>query len=111
MKKGFPISRNVRAQWILEHLDTVVSVQSLDMENDEKPELEIVSVLPRTQPPAWSVDTSHLYQYRVTKSTSVIFLAHKYRIVLCLDLSPSLGTVVSHLYLTQIFGDAISYIS
>lgn len=98
MKKGFPISRNVRAQWILEHLETVVSIQHAEVESKEAPELEIASVLPKSHPAAWSIESSDRYRYRVTKSTGIIFLAHRYRIVLCLDLSPSLGTVVSPHY-------------
>ncbi|XP_063994970.1 KICSTOR complex protein SZT2-like [Diachasmimorpha longicaudata] len=93
MKKGFPISRNVRAQWILEHLDTVITIQTQRHDPDEAPELEVVSIIPKDHSSPWSDDTSHEYQYRITSSSSVIFLAHKYRMVFCLDLSPSLGTI------------------
>uniref|UniRef100_A0A0C9R6N5 Szt2 protein n=1 Tax=Fopius arisanus TaxID=64838 RepID=A0A0C9R6N5_9HYME len=91
MKKGFPISRNVRAQWILEHLDTVISIQKENTE--DSPELEIVSIIPKDHSSPWTDDTSQNYQYRITSSSCVIFLAHKYRMVFCLDLSPSLGTI------------------
>lgn len=97
MKKGFPISRNVRAQWLLEHLDSVISIQCPSAKNKEAPELEIVSVLPRDKPTAWSIDTSHHFLYKVATTTSIIFLAHKYRMVFSLDLSPSLATVVSNM--------------
>ncbi|XP_014480858.1 PREDICTED: protein SZT2-like [Dinoponera quadriceps] len=93
MKKGFPISRNVRAQWLLEHLDSVISIQCPSMKNKEAPELEIVSVLPKDKPTAWSIDTSHQFLYKVVSATSIVFLAHKYRMVFSLDLSPSLATV------------------
>ncbi|XP_043250268.1 KICSTOR complex protein SZT2-like isoform X1 [Colletes gigas] len=93
MKKGFPISRNVRAQWMIEHLDTVINIQSPGFKNKETAELEIVSVLPKNKPESWSPETSHQFCYKVTSTTSIIFLAHKYRIVFNLDLSPSLATV------------------
>lgn len=95
MKKGFPISRNVRAQWLLEHLDSVISVQCPSIKNKDTPELEVISVLPKDKPPSWSIDTSHQFLYKVVSTTSIIFVAHKYRIVFSLDLSPSLATVVS----------------
>ncbi|XP_011685281.1 PREDICTED: protein SZT2-like isoform X1 [Wasmannia auropunctata] len=93
MKKGFPISRNVRAQWLLEHLDSVISIQCPSVKNKEEPELEVVSVLPRDKPVTWSTDTSHQFLYKVVSTTSIVFLAHKYRMVFSLDLSPSLATV------------------
>ncbi|XP_076285950.1 KICSTOR complex protein SZT2 isoform X2 [Lasioglossum baleicum] len=93
MKKGFPISRNVRAQWMLEHLDTLITIQCQSSKQKEAEELEIVSVLPKNKPDSWSAQTSHQFLYKVTSTTSIIFLAHKYRIVLNLDLSPSLATV------------------
>lgn len=96
MKKGFPISRNVRVQWLLEHLDSVIGIQCPSIKNKEIPELEIISVLPKDKPPSWSIDTSFQFLYKVVSTTSIIFLAHKYRIVFSLDLSPSLATVVSN---------------
>ncbi|EFN84896.1 KICSTOR complex protein SZT2 isoform X2 [Harpegnathos saltator] len=93
MKKGFPISRNVRAQWLLEHLDSVISTQYPSVKSKEAPELEIVSVLPKDKPITWSIDTSHQFLYKVISTTSIIFLGHKYRMVFSLDLSPSLATV------------------
>lgn len=98
MKKGFPISRNVRAQWLLEHLDSVISIQCPSIKTKEAPELEIVSVLPKDEPVVWSIDTSYQFLYKVVSTTSVIFLGYKYRIVFSLDLSPSLATVVSESY-------------
>ncbi|XP_076659931.1 KICSTOR complex protein SZT2 isoform X2 [Halictus rubicundus] len=93
MKKGFPISRNVRAQWMFEHLDTLITIQCQSSKQKEAEELEIVSVLPKNRPHSWAAETSHQFLYKVTSTTSIIFLAHKYRIVLNLDLSPSLATV------------------
>ncbi|XP_018404829.1 PREDICTED: protein SZT2-like [Cyphomyrmex costatus] len=93
MKKGFPISRNVRAQWLLEHLDSVISVQCPNTKSKEESELEIVSVLPKDKPVTWSIDTSYQFFYKIVSTTSIVFLAHKYRMVFSLDLSPSLATV------------------
>ncbi|XP_024942950.1 KICSTOR complex protein SZT2 isoform X2 [Cephus cinctus] len=93
MKKGFPISRNVRVQWMLEHLESIITIQHPDIQNEEVPELEIVSVLPRDMPASWRSDNSYLYQYKITTATSLVFLAHKYRMAFSLDLSPSLATV------------------
>ncbi|EGI63828.1 Uncharacterized protein C1orf84 [Acromyrmex echinatior] len=93
MKKGFPISRNVRAQWLLEHLDSVISIQCPNTKSKEEPELEIVSVLPKDKPVAWSADTNYQFLYKIVSTTSIVFLAHKYRMVFSLDLSPSLATV------------------
>lgn len=95
MKKGFPISRNVRAQWVLQHLDTVISIKDPDVQQSEVPELNVISVIPKENSRySWSPEISHLYFYKVTASTTVHFLAHKYRVVFSLDLSPSLATVV-----------------
>ena len=58
-------------------------------------ELDVVSVIPTSPPADWDSDTSHLYRYRVTPRTGVTFLARVYRLVFCLDLSPSVATVVS----------------
>ena len=102
MKKGFPISRNVRAQWMLEHLDSVINIQCPSFKNKEAPELEIVSVLPKYKPESWSAEISHQFHYKVTSTTSIIFLAHKYRMVFNLDLSPSLATVVSIMFISGI---------
>lgn len=102
MKKGFPISRNVRAQWKIEHLDSVVSIEEPVIDNEETPELEIVSVLPKDKPISWSCENNHKFLYRISSSTSIIFLAHKYKMVFSLDLSPSLATIVSNLIIKKI---------
>jgi len=96
MKKGFPISRNVRAQWLLEHLDSLIRIQCPNTKIKEPPELEIVSILPKDKPNTWSIDTSYQFLYKVISTTSIIFLAYKYRMVFSLDLSPSLATIVSN---------------
>ncbi|KAK0161678.1 hypothetical protein PV327_008097 [Microctonus hyperodae] len=93
MKKNFPISRNIRAQWILDHLDTVITIVDPRIDKYETSELEIISVIPKNCPASWNEKNSHQYQYKVSTSTSIVFLAHKYKMVFCLDLSPSLGTI------------------
>ena len=98
MKKGFPISRNVRAQWKIIHLDTIISIKKPDLENEETLELEIVSVIPKKMPTSWNADNNHEFLYRISSVTTVIFLAHRYRMVFSLDLSPSLATIVSQIY-------------
>lgn len=96
MKKGFPISRNVRAQWMLQHLDTCVRIQEPSSQtNEDTPDLEIISILPKNRVPSWSEENSWKFSYRILSSTSIVYLAHKYRMVFNLDLSPSLATVVS----------------
>ncbi|XP_014220610.1 KICSTOR complex protein SZT2-like isoform X1 [Trichogramma pretiosum] len=93
MKHGFPISRNIRAQWVLQHLDTLISVQNPEYESEDTPELEIVSVLPVESDHLWSPENNWQYLYRVTSTTKIKFLSYRYRMVLSLDLSPSLATI------------------
>ena len=93
MKKGFPISRNVRAQWLLQHLDTVISIDKPEIDANEIPELEVVSVIPKDSS-SWTLETRYYFRYKITPSTIVKFLAHKYKMVFSLDLSPSLASVV-----------------
>lgn len=95
MKKGFPISRNVRAQWVLQHLDTVIAMPNPDSDYEDTSELEILSVLPKESMYPWCPEDSHHYLYKVSSSTTIQFLAYKYRMVFSLDLSPSLATIVS----------------
>ncbi|XP_037091100.1 KICSTOR complex protein SZT2-like [Pollicipes pollicipes] len=93
MRKEYRISRNVRAQWYFSHLGQLIQVPKRHMVDEYKDELEVVSVIPASPPPDWDSDTSHLYRYRVTARTGVTFLARVYRLVFCLDLSPSVATV------------------
>lgn len=62
-------------------------------QNDFDGELEVISVLPVDPPPEWDSDTAHEYKYLITEKTHLHFLSQKYRLVLCLDLSPSLSVV------------------
>lgn len=63
------------------------------VQSESEEELEVVSVIPMVIPPEWDSDTSHLYKYRITQRTALHFLARKYRLVFCLDLSPSASIV------------------
>lgn len=62
-------------------------------QSDCEEELEVVSVIPLDVPREWDYDTSHLYKYRITQRTTLHFLSRKYRLVFCLDLSPSTSIV------------------
>jgi len=68
----------------------------LDSGSVPEPELKVLSVIPHEQPPEWKPESSHMYKYLVTAHSTVIFLTHNYCIVYCLDMSPSLSVVVSH---------------
>lgn len=57
----------------------------------------VVSVVPEEPTKDWSPENSHLFEYLVTLSTNVIFLGDVYRVVYCLDISPSVSTVVCDL--------------
>lgn len=114
MKKDYRISRNARAEWYFNHLNHTIQIPKADKVENFKGEIEIVSAIPQETPIEWDWDTSHLYQYVVdilnvyvffiftlnffcryviSLSTVVTFLSHTYRLVLCLDLSPSAATV------------------
>uniref|UniRef100_A0A0N7ZXW0 Protein SZT2 n=1 Tax=Daphnia magna TaxID=35525 RepID=A0A0N7ZXW0_9CRUS len=93
MKKDYRISRNARAEWYFNHLNHTVQIPKADKVENFKGEIEIVSAIPQETPIEWDWDTSHLYQYVISLSTVVTFLSHTYRLVLCLDLSPSAATV------------------
>ncbi|XP_023246457.1 KICSTOR complex protein SZT2 [Copidosoma floridanum] len=93
MQKDLPISRNSRAQWLLNHLETVIAIQDPNAALEDAPELEIVSVLPKKGFHSWSPETSYQYLYKVSSSTTIKFLAYKYKMVFSLDLGPSLATI------------------
>ncbi|XP_054280353.1 KICSTOR complex protein SZT2-like isoform X2 [Macrosteles quadrilineatus] len=93
MNKSYHISRNVRAQWFLQHLNTTISLQPSKNVGDSDCELAVVSILPQDCPEAWNVGTRHLYQYLVTTNTNVIFFSEIYSTVYCLDMSPSISAV------------------
>lgn len=62
----------------------------------------IISVIPLDRPKNWSSENAYLYEYVVSLNTNVIFLGEVYRQVYCLDISPSVSTVVSY-YLKELY--------
>ncbi|KAK7077438.1 hypothetical protein SK128_019914, partial [Halocaridina rubra] len=93
LKKEYRISRNVRAEWYLKRINTIITVPKKEKLSEYEEELAVVSVIPVDVPPEWDYDTSHQYKYRITQQTTLHFLARKYRLVFCLDLSPSASIV------------------
>ncbi|GJQ67112.1 hypothetical protein Trydic_g21981 [Trypoxylus dichotomus] len=90
MPKNIPVSRAARLQWVLDNLNSVVSVPScsdLYSSND----LEIISAIPTEE------TGSALSHCLITTNTQVEFLAQSYRFVYCLDMSPSQTSVDIHL--------------
>ncbi|XP_075219216.1 KICSTOR complex protein SZT2-like isoform X2 [Lycorma delicatula] len=96
MRKGYHVSRNVRIQWFLQHINkkvTLPDINSFGLKKKSESELVILSVVPSETPPEWKPETSHHYQYLITPGTEVIFLSETYSSVYCLDMSPSVSTV------------------
>nr|XP_022914806.1 KICSTOR complex protein SZT2-like isoform X1 [Onthophagus taurus] len=91
MPYNVPVSRTARLQWLIEHLNTIVLIPSSTQmfSNDE---LEIISAIPMDGNP--SLGNNH---YLITSNTQLEFLAHSYRFVYCLDMSPSQASVDLHL--------------
>ncbi|XP_051562300.1 KICSTOR complex protein SZT2-like isoform X5 [Myxocyprinus asiaticus] len=90
MKDEYRISRNVRLSWFLNRLNQVIrpSPQSELLKSEN--ELDVLSVLPKGwQPNSLPSSCSCL----LVPSTRVTFLAHRYRLIIELDLSPSTGIV------------------
>lgn len=54
----------------------------------------VASIVPEEPTKDWSVENGHLFEYLVTLSTNVIFLGEVNRVVYCLDISPSVSSVV-----------------
>ncbi|XP_063220375.1 KICSTOR complex protein SZT2-like isoform X2 [Bacillus rossius redtenbacheri] len=93
MTKRYSLSRSVRAQWLIEHLNKTLTVRKRETLDSCTEELTVVSIVPREPPLEWKPESSHSYTYLVTSHSAIIFLSHKYRIVYCLDMSPSLSSV------------------
>ncbi|CAG7825302.1 unnamed protein product [Allacma fusca] len=93
MSNEYRISRNRRAEWFFSHLNTVVSIPRRPDLNEFEAELELISAVPKNPPTCWSPALSHLFQYKVSSRTTVNFLARKYRLVYCLDISSSVASV------------------
>ncbi|XP_070601162.1 KICSTOR complex protein SZT2 isoform X6 [Erythrolamprus reginae] len=90
MKKDYRISRNVRLAWFLGRLHQVIcSMSEAELVKSDN-ELDILSILPNSWQPDEPLQTK---PYLLVPSTHVTFLAHRYRFVIELDLSPSTGIV------------------
>ncbi|XP_047735528.1 KICSTOR complex protein SZT2-like [Hyalella azteca] len=94
LKKDLRISRNVRAEWYLEHLNTVIRVPRCTSIHDLTEELNVMSAEPFDPPADFDSDTAHEYRFRITRRTEVHCLSRKYRLVYGLDLSPSMCRVI-----------------
>lgn len=65
----------------------------MNLKDEYTEEISVISAVPKTRPASWSIETSDDYQYLVSPDTRVIFLSRCYRLVFCLDLSPSTAAV------------------
>ncbi|XP_049806805.1 KICSTOR complex protein SZT2-like [Schistocerca nitens] len=90
MREGCHVSLSSRTEWLLEHLNKTVSIEETQTEEQE---LIVRSIVPYEPPPNCNYEASHYYKYLITQQSKVVFLSHKYRIVYCLDMSPSLSAV------------------
>ncbi|XP_048353115.1 KICSTOR complex protein SZT2 isoform X1 [Sphaerodactylus townsendi] len=90
MKKDYRISRNVRLAWFLNHLHQVILTVPKSELVKSNSELDILSILPNNWQPDEPVQPR---PFLLVPSTKVTFLAHQYRFVIELDLSPSTGIV------------------
>ncbi|XP_060082039.1 KICSTOR complex protein SZT2-like [Ylistrum balloti] len=98
MKKDYRISRNIRASWFLEHLNSVMEFNPVQCINDTDEELKLVSVVPATNEETGDdqlplVQPGMPFMFQLLPSTVVTFLAKRYRLVFVLDLSPSAASV------------------
>ncbi|XP_056646993.1 KICSTOR complex protein SZT2-like isoform X1 [Diorhabda sublineata] len=82
IQKDVAVSRASRLQWLLDHLNTIVTPSQKLMESSNN--LEVISAIPREQSLAIKCN-----RFLVTYRTEVKFLAQSYRFVYCLDMSPS----------------------
>ncbi|XP_052774284.1 KICSTOR complex protein SZT2-like isoform X2 [Mya arenaria] len=90
MKKDYRISRNIRALWFFEHLNSSLKFTPQNHLVENNYELYVASVV--------SDDGAQFlpgkqYEIGLLPSTMVTFVAHRYRFVIMLDLSPSVSSV------------------
>ncbi|PSN35431.1 hypothetical protein C0J52_13199 [Blattella germanica] len=119
MKRDYRISRSIRMQWFLEHLNKTVTVPHItelskggaELQSVPKSELKVISVVPHEQPPEWKPESSHTYKYLVTAHSNILFLTHNYCIVYCLDMSPSLSAVVSIFKVGTMYNMKLNFLS
>lgn len=70
-------------------------IWSLYSQEETDSETTVVSIIPQETFKNWTIENAHTYEYFVEFSTNVIFIGEVYRQVYCLDISPSVSTVVS----------------
>ncbi|KAF5284426.1 hypothetical protein FQR65_LT13560 [Abscondita terminalis] len=87
LPNNVPVSRAARLQWLLNHLNTVISVPTHFNLDTSSTDLEIISVVPKRN------EVSYSNKYLITTSTKVKYLAYSYRFVYCVDMSPSQSAV------------------
>ncbi|ODM96718.1 Protein SZT2 [Orchesella cincta] len=114
MSKEYRISRNRRAEWFFNHVNSCLSFPPDEDEGEKGEEeeekasgggatssshsngssdFEVVSIIPLNPPQEWTFDNRHAYRYHVNPNTVVTYLSRRYRIVFCLDISPSIASV------------------
>lgn len=114
MSKEYRISRNRRAEWFFNIVNTCIDFPPADdgvvegevhkkkeEETDEdksSTDFEVVSIIPENpDAKGWTFDKRHEFRYRVSPDTKVVYMSRRYRLVFCLDISPSVASVVRHL--------------
>ncbi|KAL3869893.1 hypothetical protein ACJMK2_042520, partial [Sinanodonta woodiana] len=90
MKKEYRISRNIRASWFFQHLTTPINFTPKSEIPGSDEELQIISVIPED---GSALELGQKYQVVLTPSTIMTFLSCQYRLVITLDLSPSVACV------------------
>ncbi|CAH1153732.1 unnamed protein product [Phaedon cochleariae] len=89
MQKNVPVSRACRLQWLLDHLNTIVTPSQKLTESSSN--LEVISAIPREQNSLMKCN-----RFLITYRTELKFVAQRYRFVFCLDMSPSHANVDTH---------------
>ncbi|XP_025829072.1 KICSTOR complex protein SZT2-like [Agrilus planipennis] len=87
LPKNVPVSRADRLLWFLDRINTIITFTDNIKLDDDSNELKIVSIVPAEALP------SKTNRYLITVHTQVKFLAHRYRLVYCIDMSPSQSAV------------------
>ncbi|GAB1605816.1 Hypothetical predicted protein [Argonauta hians] len=92
MKKEYRISRNIRATWYFNHLNTTMTfVPPVSLSDLSSEELIVLSVIPEKSHINFQPGQQH--SFRLTTRTKVIFMSTQYRIAFALDLSPSVSSL------------------
>ncbi|XP_030748432.1 LOW QUALITY PROTEIN: KICSTOR complex protein SZT2-like [Sitophilus oryzae] len=87
LPRNVPVSRAARVQWLLDHLNKIVSPSNCKS-FDASQNIEVLSAVGREQ-------NSNLKcnRFLITYRTELKFMAHSYRFVYCFDMSPSHANV------------------